>query len=310
MREKAGEITENDFDLVSNILQNTVGVITSSIEPISGLGMSNAVTLATTDQGNFIVRTNVESHLFRFEREAWIFQQLKNSEVLTPEILACGIMHSHSFSIARYIESSSPITGNIDQLRIWRTLGQYAAQLNKIKVPPSELAKTIFPMSWEEQLSTDIEIIFREDFWVKQGVLNLNEQELIKQYLLKSSAADVFMGVCQFDMSPANAVIQNSDYDQIYLLDLEWANIAPAPFYQLGCIVAEKGLRSPETKAFFEGYGFDIASENEEVERFTLHRVMRATGWARDRCPELVQENVQRSMPIIKNLLTQFQLGY
>lgn len=303
MREKAGDIPENDYQLVSTIVRQTTGLETSLIQPISGLGMNNSVTLANTDQGSFVVRTNVESHLFRFQREAWVFEQLKGTSVLTPEVLGCGQLDSHSYSIARFIEDSAPIDDTIDNLRVWSTLGGYAAQLNKIREPDPSKAVTIFPMSWEEQVRSDIEIIFKEDFWIEQGILDPQEQELLRGYLLETGASTAPKGACQFDMTPANTVIQSSRYDRIYLLDLEWANLAPTPYYQLACIAAEKGPNSEEAKAFFEGYGFNSSEDHEELQRFTLYRVMRATGWARDRRPELVQENIQRALPIIKNAL-------
>ena len=303
MREIAGRIPENSQELVSTIIRKVTGFKTTSIEHISGKGMNNSVTIASSSRGRFVVRTNVESHLFRFEREAWCFMQLKGSPVLTPEVLGCGIEGAHSYSVAPFIEGSSPIHGGLDEIRVWRTLGEYASHLNKIRAPvPESQAGRLFPESWKGQVASDVEIIFREGFWLGKCELTQERQERLREYLRGSADINAPYGICQFDLTVANALICDSNYDQIYLIDLEWANIAPVPYYQLACIAAEKGPESEITKSFFDGYGLtkrQITEIDLQLNRFNLYRVMRATAWARDRCPNLVDENLNRSKPII-----------
>jgi hypothetical protein len=77
-------------------------------------------------------------------------------------------------------------------------------------------------------------------------------------------------------------------------------NIASVLYYQLACLVAEKGLESNVTRAFFGGCGGDSFDISGELERFTLYGLMRATASARDRCPSLVGENIERTRPALE----------
>lgn len=304
MRDISGCIPENERALVSAILQSVTGCETDSIEHIKGIGMNNAVSVATTRRGRFVVRTNVEPHLFRFQREAWCYQQLQGTPVLTPTVLGCGLCDGYSYSVAEFIAESAPISERVDQLRVWRTLGFYARLLNQI--PPPRIgteAASYFPATWEQQVLDDVALIFKDDLWLTNGLLSSSAQDRAREYLLDCGSSGAPLGICQFDLTTANAVICNGDYERVYLLDLESANVAPVPDYQLGCIAAEKGLESDVTRVFFEGYGVDIGAVSPRIEQFTLYRLMRATAWARDRQPSLLGENIARTQPLLKRIL-------
>jgi hypothetical protein len=308
MREIAGQIPKNSLELISTIVWNVAGVKVSSLEHITGLGMNNSVSVAETSSGRLVVRTNVESHLFRFQREAWCYRRLEGSPVLTPKVLACGIAAGHSYSVAQYIEGSAPIGDGIDRLKVWKTLGMYASYLNQVVAPAANCVESsYFPISWEEQVALDVDLIFKDEFWLQRGVLTLKQQELMRGYLLDCANNAFMLGVCQFDLTIANAVICEADYKRIFLLDLESANIAPVPYYQLACIAADQGPTSEAYGAFLAGYGLkNEAQAASELNRFTLYRVLRAAAWARDRCPSLIEENLRRSRPIIELTLAKY----
>jgi hypothetical protein len=307
MREIAGQIPENSRSLISMIVQAVIGERTDSIHHIKGIGMNNSVTVAHTPSGRFVVRTNLESHLFRYQREAWCFKQLDSTPVQTPKVLGCGIVDGHSYSIAPFIEGSKPIGNEVDQLRVWETLGRYASFLNAVRRPEvGSNESAYFPADWKQQVDSDVDLIFKDNFWLNRGLLSADQEERIRSYLLETSGISVNHGVCVFDLTIANAVICDSDYDRIFLLDLEAANVAPVPFYQLACIAADRGPESKETKAFFEGYGVDSREATRiaaELNLFTLYRLMRATAWARDRYPDLLEENIQRTKAVLESTL-------
>ena len=305
MRKVAGCIPENSRALVDSILHQVTGLKAVAIEHIKGRGMNNSVTVASTAQGRFVIRTNLEGHLFRYQREAWCYQQLEGSPVRTPTVLGCGAQHGHSYSVAQFITDSGPIDATMDQHRVWRTLGMYARHLNKIAPPaPDSEAASYFPATWERQVLDDVTLIFKTDLWQEHGLLSAEQQGAARVYLLDCAMSQDPRGICQFDLTTANAVICNHDYDKVYLLDLESANVAPVPYYQLGCLAAEKGLESDITRAFFEGYGcHDVSQAFYGIERFTLYRLMRATAWARDRAPNLLRENLERTRPLLERVV-------
>lgn len=305
MREVAGQIPENSRELLAAILKEATGEALQFAEQIRGIGMNNSVSVVSCRQGRFVIRTNVESHLFRYEREAWCYQQLAGTPVLTPEVLRCGVLQGHSFSVARFIEGSEPIGLVLDQNRIWRVLGSYGRYLNQVNPPsaPEELAR-LFPQGWAAQVEADVSIIFRGSLWLDRGFLTPEQQGVVRGYLEGCASGSAPLGICQFDMTVANAVICNGDYQKIYLLDLESANIAPVPYYQLACIAADKGPSSEPARAFFEGYGPGADQDPAELRRFLLYRVMRATAWARDRYPALLDENLERTRPVLAQALS------
>ena len=156
--------------------------------------------------------------------------------------------------MAHFIPDSLPITETVDHIRVWRTLGYYARSLNHIAPPErGSEAASLFPATWEQQVNDDVALIFKDDLWLAQGLLSSGQQDALRRYLLECARSTAPQGVCQFDLTTANAVICNNDYERVYLLDLESANIAPVPYYQLGCIAAEKGPEAASTRAFFEG---------------------------------------------------------
>lgn len=303
MRKVAGNIPENEIALISSILRKVAGVPAESIEHIKGIGMNNAVTVANTAEGRFVVRTNVESHLFRYQREAWCYEQLKGAPVLTPTVLGCGIEDGHAYLVSRFITDSSRIDDTIDHIRVWRILGSYARLLNQVAPPEiGSEASAYFPVLWERQVLDDVALIFKDDLWLKHGLLSARQNDTTRNYLLDCASLEGRLGICQYDLTTANAVICNNDYERVFVLDLESANVAPVPYYQLGCIAAWNGIESESTRAFFEGYGVDNVSEP-ELERFTLYRLMRATAWARDRYPSLLSENIARTRPVLERVL-------
>jgi hypothetical protein len=312
MRKVAGQIPDNPESIVSEIVKTLTNLNVTAYEQIKGRGMSNAVTIASTAEGRLVVRTNVLSHLSRFQREAWILGKLHHNNVLVPECLGCGVLGEYSYSVARYIEGSEVISPAMDNLRVWRKLGSYARCLNAIteqQLNEEPQASAFFSCRWKEQASDDVSLIFKDDFWIKHKELTEQQNNRLREYLDVSIGRVALMGVCQFDISTGNALIKNSDYEQIYMIDFEFTNIAPVPEYQLACIAAGHGPTSEIMKSFCEGYGLsdkELLQLSPELDRLILHRVMRATAWARDRCPSLIQMNIERSRPIINHVMNTY----
>jgi hypothetical protein len=183
MREIAGQIPENSRHLISKFVQKVVGERTASTDHIKGIGMNNSVTVAHTPSGLFVVRTKVESHLFRFQREAWCLKQLEPTPALTPKVLGCGIIDVHSYSVAPFTDGSKPIGNEFDQLRVWSTLGRYASFLKAVRPPEvGSNESAYFPTDWKQQVDSDVGSIFKDKFWLNRGLLSADQQERIRSY--------------------------------------------------------------------------------------------------------------------------------
>jgi hypothetical protein len=294
--------------LVEQIVEQVTGATTCSSAPICR-GMSNSVSVAHTSVGDLVVRTNVEGHLFNFQREAWCFSQLQLLGVLIPTVLGCGTLRGYAYSLARFIPESQPISSSAaDPGSVWKVLGRYARCLNSLSILPSDQNNpSAAPHAWEEYLTQDVHLIVNIPIW--KDNLSTDQLQAVQCHLLKCAQRSHALGVCQFDLGVDNAVIRGDDCSQIYLLDLEWLLLAPVPFYQLACILANNGAAAalPNNISFLGGYGLtdtESAAMAPELERFILYRLMRGTAWAYTRCPELAHGLRERAMPLLQKVLS------
>jgi hypothetical protein len=276
------------------IIRDSIGADATGFSPIDGSGYSNDVMIASTVDGRFVIRTNSLEHLSKYEKEAWCLEQAHLVGIPVPRVIAFGTKDSKSYSIARYIEDSAPIDDRFDNLRVWKTLGSYMAGLNGIPVVGSGermLSPGCFESSWQDVLNKEIAIVFRDNYFEEHGIFPKSALASLRHKLQECGAIDAKSGICHWDVSCANARIRNGNYDDIILLDLEFAIAAPVPHYQLACVAKPYGVLSREMTAFTSGYGL---SENQlmemmpDVKALVALKLMRSVRWGQDRRPEQV----------------------
>lgn len=291
------------------IVEQVTGLKALSLDPLVGRGMSNEVVIVSTSDRRFVVRLNDAPHLRTFEKETWCLEHCHQRGILVPRVLATGIEGGRAYSLAHFIEGSCTIRAEIDRLRVWKTLGLYASKLNGIHIDladnDSESTKW-FNQSWEDVVAEEIELSFGDEYWELSGVLT-NEQLLRLKIGLESLAGiKAPLGVCQIDMCCENALIRNSNYDEIYLLDLELTTAAPVPHYQLACVARTWGLTSDIMKAFRAGYGLSDSAFGEimqDLQRLTVLRTMRQAGRARQKNSDSKAQDNENARRMIFELM-------
>jgi len=294
--------------LVASIIKKEFDLEVTGFEPIVGRGMSNTVFIVNTEESRYVVRLNQVARALNFEKEAWCLDKVHELGVLVPRVIAVGIEGERAYSIARYIESSSPIHDGFDKLRLWNTLGEYAAKLNSVDVqsyPNQQQLKSWFG-SWESFIAREIEIIFRDDYWVDCGFLSLDELQTIKGKFEKFATTDFCSGICHWDIGLDNCIVANNSYEELYMLDLEFAMIAPVPHYQLAVVGKTWGFESPEMKAFSDGYGISAEQREDMAQDFKTMAAllrMRSVRWAQDRSPGEVKGRLEDTRGAISELL-------
>jgi len=294
-----------DEKIVAAIIKKQLAHEVTDFAPVIGRGMSNTVFIANTSEGKFVVRLNAASRLINFEKEAWCLERAHELGILVPQVLSVGCEGERSFSIAHYIDASTPINDGLDKLQLWETLGGYAAKLNSVDIESYTNCAQL--RSWfgdsSSFISSEIEIIFQDDYWEKYAFLPPDKLKALKDRLNKFANADLPMGLCHWDIGLDNCIYAN---EKLYMLDLEFALLAPVPFYQLAVVARTWGLDSSEMKAFSRGYGINVNQfgqmEQDLLSIAALLR-LRSVRWAQDRAPEQVEGMVVNAKRAVSDLL-------
>lgn len=277
---------------IYSIIEAATGDRALAFAPVDGPGMCNEVTVVSTASGRFVVRTNQESHLSRYQREGWCLERAHEAGIPVPRVISCGVESGRAYSVAAYIEESSAIGEHHDQLAVWKALGSHAARLNQVPLVGEHGAQGAaqhFELSWGRTIRPELEMVFRDDYWTETGILTEAQSRKLQTDLYRCSEIDAPLGICQWDIGPDNSRIRNNNDKDIVLLDLEWVVVAPVPHYQLACVATPCGLSSKTMDAFVSGYGLSKAEFNDllpDLKRLMVLRSMRSVRWAQDRKPE------------------------
>ncbi len=289
-------------DVTSAVVERAIGFRPTAIEPILGRGMSADVMVAQTGIGRFVVRMKDANWLPSFKKEAWCLEQVHERGIPVPRVIEYGIEKDRAYSVAKFVEGTTPIDAGFDRLRVWETLGRYAKILNDIPVSgfgPNMTSEGQFSLaSWKEMFEPEIWIVFRDDIWERRGILSSQQvtrlQTLVEEYSTLPGKA----GICQWDMCCENALIRNGDVNDIILLDLDQAVSVLTPHYQIAYVAKARGLESEIMQAFLKGYGLSKETFGESlsfVKRFLVLQSMRSVRWAEDRNPAWIDRNLDNA---------------
>lgn len=285
---------------IAEIIRKSVGLESLHMEQIIGRGRTNEVIVVTTAVGRLVVRLNALAHLSNFVKEAWCLQEAKKRGVLVPTVIQCGVHLQHSYSVAHFLEGCRNIESGDDRGRVWQRLGSYAASINRIPISGcgSHMSSAgHFSATWPEIVVQDIESAFRDDFWRSRRGLTSKENALLRNELESVSQIEAPIGICLTDLSCENTMIYRDNYDELYLIDLEWAVTAPVPQYQFAYAAKYFGL----SDAFCRGYGItsnELSDISSEVMRLTVLAAMKAAQEARDN-----HHLINRAQQLIDELL-------
>lgn len=294
---------------IAGIVAEVMGRRVLDVGHLDAPGISNDVFLVVTDEGRFVVRTNAASHLANYGKEAWCLERLAASSVPVPRVVATGVAGECAYSIAPYIENSSPIDATVKRLHVWKTRGGYAARLNRLPISGfgADMVKPgEFNATWHEVVDYDLDVAFRDDRWQVWAGLSSSAYGRVRSEVERCRLIDAPPGVCHLDIGCENARIGNDPDGTIYLLDLEFAVAGPVPHYQLACVTRDCSRSAERFKAFAAGYGLtadDLAGMATDVDRLALLRQLRFARWAEERSPADVEQYFQAAKETASLLL-------
>jgi len=149
----------------------------------------------------------------KFQKKAWCLEQAHGQGIPDPLVISCGIKANVSFSVARFVEGSRPISADDDRLKVWEKLGSYANILNHLPVSgfgsersePGHFSK----VSWREVIDPEIQIVLRDNLWQRHGILSDQQIEILQVRFEACAAVNGRPGICQWDICCENALIRN-----------------------------------------------------------------------------------------------------
>lgn len=296
--------------LSRSIVSRVAGLATLDAVPIEGRGMSAKVSVVNTLDGKFVVRLKDASWLPHFKKEAWCLERAHEGGISVPRVIECGIENDQAFSIARFVEGTSPIHSGLDRLKIWETLGRYARILNGIRITgfgADMLSDGIFLIPTLQGLvEPELQIIFRDDLWVQRKVITADQLGEVRKLLQTCCDLKGQAGICQWDMCCENALIRGDNLDDIVLLDLDQAVAVLVPQHQLAYVAKGWGLDTEIMKSFIRGYGLskeEFSDALPTVKRLLVLQAMRSVRWAEDRNPAWLDKNIEQAKKEIVRLL-------
>lgn len=299
------------------IVRTVTGLRPLAVELITGRGAGCDVAIVETSDARFVVRLKSASQLSNFEKESWCLEEAHQRGIPVPRAISTGIVGERAYSLAHFVKESMPIPYDGNRLAVWRKLGSYAAKLNEIPVMgfgSRMISEGHFELAtWEQMLSPQLETAFCDDFWIKSGILKDHQEIRLRQSLSELASLQASSGVCQWDICCENALIRNGNFEDVVLLDLEQAEAAPTPYYQLSSVAKTRGFYSEETQAFIAGYGiseYDLERMLPDLKRLSVLQTMSSVRWAQDRNPNWLERNVVNAKEAIYTLLgTELGLG-
>ena len=298
----AQRLDDSTREASAGIVLRAIGLNPISLEPIVGRGMSAQVIVANTSDGRFVVRLQDSKWLANFQKEAWCLEQAHENGIPVPRVIEVGIEGTQAFSLARFVEDTSPIHSGFNRLRVWEKLGAYAKKLNDVQVvgfgPEMTAPGRFARATWQDMLSPEIQFVFRDDLWERRGILSKQQSSVLRRSFESCYLLEGKPGICQWDMCCENALIRNGSPDDVILLDLDQAVSVLTPHYQLAYVAKPWGLESEIMGSFLRGYGMtrdEYAEILPEVRQLVALQSMRSVRWAEDRNPAWLERNIEKS---------------
>jgi hypothetical protein len=197
-----------------------------------------------------------------------------------------------------FIPGISGHSPDVDRLRLWRTLGEYAARANSIIVcgyggDMDPVQPGTFMDTWQGLITQNANSIWRDDYWISSGTFTVGQVATLKALLTGLADISGPTRLCYTDLGPKNTILSPGEDGTVYLLDWEFAKAAPAPAYQLSRVAMYWGYHSQVMAAFLDGYGLSetqLCAIEQDVKLLTVAGALNSVRWVQDNQPSEVDE--------------------
>jgi len=285
-------------DVLREICDKELGGRFASIDPIEGLGLINFVYRVSLSDNTQVILRLVESAdpYLNYDKEIWCLRRLSECrEFRVPAPLGRGRMDTFEYMLEEYIEGKSGSSSEFNTLDIWRRLGRCAGEFNWISVigygDTFNCASGRFSSSWEDALAENLKVVFRDDYWIKEGICSnpdLHRLETVFGGLRKLTGQT---GLVHIDIGPRNCIVEPCG--GIAIIDWEMVEGGLTPYSQLASVAGWWGVDSDIYRSFCEGYeqvAPPLDGVTAVVKILALLNSMHSVRWAQDNYPSRVEE--------------------
>ena len=292
------------------IIGDRLGMPVGAVEPIVGLGKINAIFRVDSGKDVLIARLQPTDQLeVNYAKEAWCLERAAEAGVPAPTARAHGDIGPYSYIVEDFIEGVPGGSDDIDLLRVWELLGEYAARTNGITARGaghrmSTSSPGQFLDTWEGWVTEQLAKAFRDTYWVDAGLFPEEHIATLKDILDCCRLVRAPAGLVHTDIGEWNTILGNGDVEDLYLIDWEFAVAAPVPHYQL----ARAWVNAPHEEAyhaFVRAYGLPRTSLDqmqEDVTALVALELLSGLRWAQDNRPQDVAEDSQSTRRLVYEL--------
>jgi fructosamine-3-kinase len=271
--------------LVNEISLKEFGEIPISIEQITGKGEANFVFKIEISGNRYILRINGEDSLRTYEKEKWCMEKATSIGIPTSKTVTMGIHQDYSYQIQHHIEGihGADLPNQLD--KIWFTLGEYAKELNTIKVKGygenlKDPMNDDFVNSWKSITDWEIDFLFEDNFLIKENIFTPSQQDSFKKRINELYSWSFDSVICHGNLAPKNTIIHPSG--TIYLLDYGTTSAHRAIYFDLAEVLTWWDSKPNIIASFISGYGISSSQFKEmkhELETLIILRALGSIRW-------------------------------
>lgn len=297
-------------DFLQDSIQNSYQIVDK--------GIVNQVCVVETKGRKIVVRMNDKQTYSSFVKEKWCIEQAQLVGIPSPEVLSMGIIDDTAYMIQTFIEGENGSDSTKPKLDIWKQLGVYAKQMQKI--PVSGYGEDLFDSfhgvfkspphpgsdgSWNGYVNYNSNSLTENDQLIELGVINWTESKRIRKLFEGLKDENFHFGLIHGDLSLKNTIVNHEG--KIILIDWGNAEVFVAPhgelFSLLNTQLLDLGPNNEEFQAFLDGYD---ASEEELscLNSVLLLSAFDKLRWAIDRSPNDIQHFAMLARQMVDRTLT------
>lgn len=298
-------------DLLRQICRNELGKTVTSLELIAGQGLINHVFRVALNDATRVILRLVKSPVAytNYDKEIWCLRYLQDcKEFRIPAPLGRGRLDTFEYMVEEYIEGKPGNDPKLNTLELWRKLGRCASEFNRLPTigygDTMDCSTGHFTSSWEEVLAENLQVIFRDDYWVTSGACSeLHIRQLRSAFdALRELKGPT--GLVHIDLGPKNCIVAPDG--GIALIDWEMAEGGITPYSQLGSVAGWWGVDSEIYRSFCEGYqelGGSLDGVTTIVKMLALINSLHSVRWAQDNDPRQVDEHTTSAAWMVSNYI-------
>jgi aminoglycoside phosphotransferase (APT) family kinase protein len=298
----ASRLREPSMELIQEICLKELGQSAREIHAIVGQGIINKVFRLVATNGDRVIlrlcgRISTETSRQNYDKEIWCLRFLKECEGFrVPIPLGRGREQTFEYMLEEYIDGRPGNSQDFNQLEIWQRLGQCAAVFNARPITGygADLdlsAGRHFAATWQEVVQQNLDVIFRDDYWVRSGSCTALQVTSVNSLLQSLCDLHAPAGLVHIDLAPKNCIIEPQG--SIAVIDWEMVEGGPTPYSQLAAVAGWWGTESDEYRGFRFGYeqvAGPVEDRTDIIGALAVLNSMHSVRWAQDNDQNLVSE--------------------